>query len=128
MDPPREGFSIKQPSKRDRDRPRLSVRESQPSGESSSTLTFDEETKGIPEPTRPSTHGRRSSMFDWVGTITQAMVVTVGPSSSSHIGRLEAAQMMKTARRLGAQEFQGTTDPIEAEEWIRNTKRIFGVI
>ena len=57
------------------------------------------------EPARPSTHDRRPSMSDWVGAITQDVVTAVDPSFSSCVGRLEAAQMMETARRLGAQEF-----------------------
>ena len=56
------------------------------------------------------------------------MVAAVGPSSSSHSRRLEAVKMVETARRLRAQEFRGTTDPIKVEEWIKNTKRIFGVM
>ena len=36
--------------------------------------------------------------------------------------------MMEIARRLGAQEFQGTTDPTEVEEWIRTLERTFGVM
>ena len=90
MDPPKEGFSMEQPTKRGSGRPRRIVSESRPSGESTSTLA------------RPSTHGHRPSMSDWIGTITQAMVAVVGPSSISYVGRLKATQMMKTARRLGA--------------------------
>ena len=56
------------------------------------------------------------------------MAVAVGPSSSSRAGRLEAAQMMETAKRLGVQEFRGTTDPTAAEEWLREIERIFGVM
>ena len=41
---------------------------------------------------------------------------------------LEAAQMMETAKRLGAQEFRGTTDPTAVEEWLRDLERIFGVM
>ena len=80
------------------------------------------------ESARPSTHGRRPSISDYVSTITQAVVTVVGPSSSSRAGRLEAAQMMETIRRLGAQEFRGTIDPTEAEEWIRILERTFGVM
>ena len=70
---PREGFSMEQPIKRGRGRPRRIVRESQPSGESSSTPPFDEETEEILEPARPSTHGHRPSMSDWIGAITRAV-------------------------------------------------------
>ncbi|KAK4402404.1 hypothetical protein Sango_0981100 [Sesamum angolense] len=31
-------------------------------------------------------------------------------------------------RRLGAKVFAGTTDPTEAEEWLRNTKRVLDII
>ena len=67
-------------------------------------------------------------MSDWVGAISQVVAAAVGPSSSSRAGRLEAAQMMETAKRLGVQEFRGTTDPTMAEEWLREIERIFGVM
>ena len=102
MEPLREGFSMKQPTKKDRDRPRRAVRESQLSGKTSSTSPFNEGMEGIPEPARPSTHGRRPSISDWIDMITQAVEAIVGPSFNSHSGRLEAAKMVETARRLGA--------------------------
>ena len=119
---------MEQPNKRSRDRPRRSIIGSQSSGGSSNTLPFDEGTEGIPELAKPSTHGRRSSVFDWVCAITQAMVAAVGPSSNSHAGRLEAAQMMETVRRLRAQEFRGTINPIEVEKWLKNLERTFRVM
>ena len=127
MEPPREGFDGEQSTRRSRDRLRRSVSVSQSSGGSFST-PFDEGTGGTPEPARPSTYGRRPSMSDWVGAISQAMATIVGPSFSSHTGRLEAAQMMEIAKRLGAQEFRGTTDPTAAEEWLREIERIFGMM
>ena len=96
---------MEQPTKRGRGRPRRAVIEEQPSGDSSNTPSFDEGMEEVPESARPSTHGHRSSISNWVGTITQAVVATVGPSFSSRVGRMEAAQMMETARRLGAKEF-----------------------
>ena len=47
--------------------------------------------------------------------ITQAVVAVVGPSVSFRSERLEAAKMVETARRLGAQEFQRTIDPMQVE-------------
>ena len=67
-------------------------------------------------------------MSDWVGAITQVVVAAVDPNFSSRTGRLEAVEMMETTRRLGEQEFQGTTDPTEAEEWLKNLERTFGVM
>ena len=64
IDPPKEGFSVEQPIKRDRDRFLRTVRKSQPSGESSSTPPFDEGIEGILELARPSIHGCRPSMSD----------------------------------------------------------------
>ena len=128
MEPPKEGFSMEQPAKRDRGRPQRTVRESQPSEESSSIPSFDEGMKGISEPARPSAHGHRPSMFNWVGTITQAMVTAVGPSFNSCSRRLEAVKMVETDRSMGAQEFRGTTKPVQAEEWIRRIERIFEVM
>ena len=60
--------------------------------------------------------------------ITQAVAAAVGPSSSSRSGRLEAAKMVETARRLGAQEFRGTTDPVQIEDWIKKIERVFEVM
>ena len=110
MDSPRERFGVEQSIKRGRDRPRRTVRESQPSGKFSSTPPFDERMEGILKPARPSTHVRRPSISDWVGVITQSVVVVVAPSASFHAGRLEAAKLVEIARRLGAQEFLGTID------------------
>ena len=64
-------------------------------------------------------------MSNWVGTITQAVITTMCPNSSSHSRRLEAAKMVETARRLGAQEFRGTTDPLQVEDWIKRIERVF---
>ena len=63
MDPPKEGFSMEQSTKRGRGRLRRAVIESQPSGGSSSIPLLDEGMKGISEPARPSTHGRRPSII-----------------------------------------------------------------
>ena len=127
MDPLREGYSREQSTRKSRDRLRRSVSVSQSSGDSSST-PFDKGTGGTPEPARPSTYGRRPSMSDWVGAISQAVAAAVGPNSSSRAWRLEAAQMMETAKRLGAQEFRGTTDPTMVEEWLRDLERILDVM
>ena len=56
------------------------------------------------------------------------MVATVGRSASTCLGRLKAAKMVEIARRLRAQEFQGTTDLVQAEEWIKRIDRVFEVI
>ena len=103
---------MEQPAKRDRARPWRTIRESQPSRKFSSTPPFDEGMKEILKLAKPSAHGRRPSMSDWVATITQAMITVVSPSSSSRLRRLEAAKMMKMARRVGAQGFLGTIDPV----------------
>ena len=41
---------------------------------------------------------------------TQAVATIVGSSSGPRSERLEAANMVEKARRLGAQEFWGSTD------------------
>ena len=58
--------------------------------------------KEIHKPARPSIHGHRPSISDWIGAITKAIVAAVGPSASSHSRRLEATKVVETARRLGA--------------------------
>ena len=60
--------------------------------------------------------------------LTQAVVAVVGPSASSRLGRLEDAKMVEKARRLGAQEFQGTIDLVLVEDWIKRIERIFEII
>ena len=52
----------------------------------------------------------------------------MGPSASFCSRRLEAAKMVETTRRLEAQEFRGTTDPVPAEDWIKRIERVFEVI
>ena len=48
----------------------------------------------------------------------QVVAATVASGPSSQSKSLKVAKIMEKARRLGAQEFQGTIDPIQAESWI----------
>ena len=63
----------------------------------------------------------------WVGMISQAvMSLASGPSSRSR--NLESEAIVKRARRLGAQEFQGNLDPSVADDWFQVMEEVFEVI
>lgn len=67
-------------------------------------------------------------MPDLVGMITQVVVAAVTSSSSLQSRNFEAERNIKRARKLGALEFQGTTDPIQADAWLQRIERVFEVM
>ena len=71
-----------------------------------------------PQPPRHSASKRR-------GSHNQTMAATVASNSSSRVTGQEAVKMMESAKRLGAQEFQGTTDLAQDEAWLRRMERVF---
>ena len=69
-----------------------------------------------------------SSMTEWFGMFNQVIAAIAASGSSSQSRSLEAVEIVEKARRLGAQEFQGTTDPIQAESWIQRIERVMEVM
>ena len=59
--------------------------------------------------------------------ISQA-VVALASSSSSQLRNLESEMIMKRAKKLGAQEFQGTIDPSLADDWFQRMEGVFKVM
>ena len=80
-----------------------------------------EEDQGAAIPPLPPRH----SMSEWVSFHDQAVPAVAAPSSSSRAASRKAVKMIESARRLGAQEFQGTADPALAEAWLGRMERAF---
>ena len=61
---------------------------------------------------------------NWVGMISQAVMnLATGPSVPTR--GPESEMVVERARRLGAQNFQGTSDPSEADDWFQGMEGVF---
>ena len=61
---------------------------------------------------------------NWVGMISQAvMSLATGPSAPTR--GPESEMVVERARRLGAQNFHGTSDPSEADDWFQGMEGVF---
>ena len=129
------GTGAERPMRRGRGRPRKIVTEDETSGASASNpLAEDVDMGQILEPqvhtsipefvNPPQPQGQMPDFSNWVGMISQAvMSLAMGPSAPTR--GPESEMVVERAQRLGAQNFHGTSDPSEADDWFQGMEGVF---